>query len=388
MSNLLSLMRRRISRKRMLIILISILAFILAAVFATAWYYSGVLNHRALKVRHEPFKHNLTASVVDEGLVRLEDGPEGGRWKNAGKWGLEWDGGSGMIGEIVEEGGDFVVRRFTLADGHSPNSESALVSGYIYPQDPFLAFGIEYEDVQYETPLGTQDAWQFKGEGDTWVIFVHGHRGGPEDGLALVPILHDLGLPSLFITYRNDEGQPRDPGGIHQFGATEWEDLHSAAEYVLSQPDARNIVLIGISMGGGVIAKFLYESPLAGRVTGVVLDSPVLDFKATVDYGARKLHLPGFVTAPMKWISSWRYGVDWEAMDYLKDADRLKGPILLIHGENDGQVPIATSNELAELRRDIVTYSVYPDTPHGGSWNVDSERYERELKGFLNSVVK
>lgn len=387
MSNLLSLMRRRISRKRMLIVLISVLAFILAAVFATAWYYSGVLNHRALKVRHEPFKHNLTASVVEEGLVRLEDGPERGRWKNPGRWGLEWEGGSGMIGEIVEEAEDRVVRRFTLADGNSPESESGLVSGYIYPQDPFLAFGIEYEDVQYETPLGTQDAWLFEGEGNTWVIFVHGHRGGPEDGLALVPILHDLGLPSLFITYRNDEGQPRDPEGIHQFGATEWQDLHSAAEYVLSQPVARNIVLIGISMGGGVIVKFLYESPLAGEVSGVVLDSPVLDFKATVDYGARKLHLPGLVTAPMKWIASLRFGVDWKAMDYLKDADRLDKPILLIHGEDDRQVPIETSNKLAELRPDIVTYSVYADTPHGGAWNVDSERYDRELKDFLNSVV-
>ena len=372
----------------MLIILISVLAFILAAVFATAWYYSGVLNHRALKVRHEPFKHNLTASLLEEGLVRLEDGPEGGRWENPGRWGLEWDGGSGMIGKIVEEGGDFVVRRFTLAEGNLPNANSALVSGYIYPQDPFLAFGIEYEDVRYKTPLGTQDAWLFEGEGDTWVIFIHGHRGGPEDGLALVPILNELKLPSLFITYRNDEGQPRDPGGIHQFGATEWQDLHSAAEYVLSRPDARNIVLIGISMGGGVIMKFLYDSPVASEVSGVVLDSPVLDFKATVDYGARKLHLPAFVNAPMKWLASLRFGVDWGAMDYLRDVDRLEAPILLIHGENDRQVPIDTSNRLSELRPDIVTYSVYADTPHGGSWNVDSDRYERELKDFLSSVVK
>ncbi len=388
MSNLLSLMRRRISRKRMLIILISVLAFILAAVFATAWYYSGVLNHRALKVRHEPFKHNLTASMVEEGLVRLEDGPGEGRWRLQGRWGLEWESGSGMIGEIVEEGGDFVVRRFTLAEGHSPNSDSALVSGYIYPQDPFLAFGIEYEDVKYETPLGTQDAWLFEGEGDTWVIFVHGHLGGPEDGLALVPILHDLGLPSLFITYRNDEGQPRDPTGIHQFGATEWEDLDAAVEHTIAQLGAKKVVLIGISMGGGVIMKFLYESALADEVSGVVLDSPVLDFKATVDYGARRLHLPGFVTAPMKWITSLRFGVDWAAMDYLKDTDRLDKPILLIHGEDDRQVPIETSNKLAGLRPDIVTYSTYRDTPHGGSWNVDSERYEREIKNFLLSVVK
>ena len=372
----------------MLIILIAIVALAMTANFVVAWYYSGVLHHRALKVRHEPFKYNTVASEVGEGLVRLEDGPKQGRWALAGQWGIEWDGGSGILGEIVEEGENYVVRRFTLANGSPPDSEPGLVSGYIYPQDPNLAFGIEYEEVHYEAPLGMQDAWQFEGDGDTWVIFIHGHLGGPEDGLALAPILQDLGIPSLFIKYRNDEGQPRDPGGIHQFGATEWEDLHAASEYVLSQPGAQRVVLIGISMGGGVIAKFLYESPLAGVVSGAVLDSPVLDFKATVDHGARKLHLPGFVTAPMKWLASLRYGVDWEEMDYFKDADRLEVPILLIHGEDDGQVPVETSTKLAELRPDIVRYSVYPNTPHGGSWNVDSERYERELKEFLLSVVK
>lgn len=372
----------------MLIIIIAVIAFVLAANFGVAWYYSGVLHHRALKVTHEPFKYNVTASAVGVGLVRLQDGPDRGRWTLAGKWGIEWEGGNGMVGEIVEEGEGYVVRRFDLADGVPPDLEPALVSGYIYPQDPYLAFGIEYEDVQYEAPLGLQDAWQFEGEGDTWAIFVHGHRGGPEDGLALAPILQDLRIPALFITYRNDEGQPRDPGGIHRFGATEWRDLHAAVEYTLSQPGAENVALIGISMGGGVIVKFLYESPLAGVVSGVVLDSPVLDFKATVDHGARKLHLPGFVTAPMKWLTSLRYGVDWEATDYLKDVDRLEAPILLIHGENDGQVPIGTSKELAELSPEIVSYNVYPNTPHGGSWNVDSERYERELKDFLGSFIK
>ena len=200
------------------------------------------------------------------------------------------------------------------------------------------------------------------------------------------PVLHDLRIPALFITYRNDEGQPRDPGGIHQFGAIEWHDLHAAVEYARAQLGAEKVVLIGISMGGGVIVKFLYESPSASAVSGVVLDSPVLDFKSTVDHGARRLHLPSFVTAPMKWIASLRFGVDWGAMDYLRDADRLQIPILLIHGENDGQVPIETSNKLANLRSDIVTYSVYPNTPHGGSWNVDSQRYERELKDFLLMV--
>lgn len=370
----------------MLIIVVAIVAFLLAANVGVAWYYSGVLHHRALEVRHGPFNHNIVASEVGEGLVRLEGGSENGRWTLAGNWGIEWDGGSGMIGELVEGSEEYAVRRFTLAEGSPPDHSSALVSSYIYPHDPYRAFGIEYDVVQYETSLGSQDAWRFEGRGNTWAIFVHGLRGGPGDGLALVPILRDLEVPSLFITYRNDESQPRDPGGIHQFGATEWRDLHAAVEYAHARLGAEKVVLIGISMGGAIIMKFLYESPLAGAVSGVVLDSPMLDFKATVDQGARRLHLPGFVTAPMKWITSLRFGVDWDAMDYLKDADRLQVPILLIHGENDRQVPVETSNRLAELRPDVVTYNVYMNTPHGGSWNVDSERYERDLRDFLLRV--
>ena len=379
---------RRVRRKWVFVPLISVFFLLAVLNFGVAWYYSGVLNDLALAVGEDKIEYDLIASAVGEGLVKLEKGPDDGEWRLRGKWGLSWDGGSGMIGNIVEYGGNFLVRRFTMADGDPPRSAPALVSGDIYPNDPLLAYGIEYENVEYETPLGRQAAWRFEGDADTWAIFVHGHRGIPGDGLSSLPVLHDLGIPALFITYRNDKGQPQDPSGIYQYGLTEWQDLHAAVEYALSQPGARDVVLIGHSMGGGIVVKFLYESPLASSVTGAVVDSPVMDFEAPVDMGAGERNLPGFVTATVKWIATLRFGVDWDAMDYLKDADGLDTPILLIHGEHDMRVPIETSDKLAELRPDLVTYSVYSDATHADAWNVDSGRYERELREFLLRVVK
>ena len=379
---------RRVGRKWVFVPLISVFFLLAVLNFGVAWYYSGVLNDLALEVREDEVEYNLIASAVDKGLVRLEEGPSDAEWRLRGKWGLSWDGGSGMIGDIVEYGDDFLVRRFTMADGDPPRSAPAFVSGDVYPNDPYLAFGIKYEEVEYETPLGRQDAWRFEGDDDTWAVFVHGHRGILGDGLSSMPVLNDLGIPALFITYRNDKGQPQDPSGIYQYGLTEWQDLHAAVEYALSQPGARDVVLIGHSMGGGIVAKFLYESPLASSVTGAVMDSPVMDFKAPVDLGARERNLPGFVTATVKWIATLRFGLDWDAMDYLKDADRLDSPILLIHGEDDTRVPMETSDKLGELRPDLVTYSVYPDATHADAWNVDSGRYERELREFLLRVVK
>ena len=380
--------RRRNRRKLVFILLISVLSLLAVLNFSVAWYLSGVLKDRALEVREYKLEYNLTASAFGQDLVRLENGPDHGAWRRPGKWGLSWDTGSGMVRDIMEDGGDFLVRQFTIGQGDPPSSTPAFVSGSIYPNDPLLAFGIEYEKVQYETPLGSQDAWRFEGEDDTWAIFVHGHRGTPGDGLPSLPVLHDLGFPALFITYRNDKGQPQDPSGFYQFGLTEWQDLHAAVEYVLTQPGARHVVLIGHSMGGSIITKFLYESPLAGSVNGVVFDSPMMDFKAPVDSGARKYHLPGFLTTTVKWITTLRFGLDWDAMDYLQNADRLDVPILLIHGKNDTYVPIETSNKLAELRPDLVTFNVYPNATHANSWNVDSARYERELREFLLRVIK
>ena len=362
---------------------------LLAAVnLGVAWYYSGVLYDLALEVKEDEVEYNLVATDIGDGMVRLEDGPDDGEWRLPGRWGLVWDGGNGMLGDIVENGTTDLVRRFMLVDGEPPRSSPAEVSSNIFPNDPYLAFGIEYEEIEYEAPLGALDAWRFEGDLDTWAIFVHGHRGKRGDGLPALPTLHALGMPAVFITYRNDEGQPGDPSGIYQYGLTEWEDLHAAVAYVLSQPDAKQVVLIGDSMGGGIVTKFLYESALAGSVAGAVLDSPVMDFNAPVDLGARERNLPGFVTGTVKWVAMLRFGVDWGAMDYLQETRRLDVPILLLHGTDDTIVPIETSDELARLRPDLVTYSVYRDTTHGDAWNTETERYERELREFLLDAAR
>ncbi len=353
-----------------------------------ALYYSNVLYDLALEVRPDEVEYDVTATDTADGLVRLEDGPGDGQWRLPGRWGLVWDGGNGMLGEIVEDGPTHVVRTFTLVDGDPPRAAPAEVTSDVFPNDPYRAFGIDYAEVEYDAPLGPQDAWRFEGSLDTWAIFVHGHRGKRGDGLPALPTLHALGMPALFIAYRNDPGQPGDPSNIYQYGLTEWEDLHAAAQYVLSQPEVERVVLIGDSMGGGIVTKFLLESPFAASVAVVVLDSPVLDFNAPVDLGARQRNIPGFVTATVKWVATLRFGVDWAAMDYLEDADRLDVPILLLHGTDDTRVPRETSDELAQLRPDIVHYSVYENTTHGAAWNTNSERYEAELKAFLLEAAR
>ena len=195
--------------------------------------------------------------------------------------------------------------------------------------------------------LGPMPAWSIPiDEWHTWAIFVHGINGSRNVGLRIAPTLHADGLPTLLITYREDLGAPASPDGLHHMGLTEWRDLAAAARYALSH-GAQRLVLVGYSMGGAIVTQFMEHSPLAADVSGLVLDSPALDWKAILSFNATEMGLPSFAADPVEWMIDARIDPDWNSLDALQHPGDFHLPILLFHGTEDKLVPIATSNRFA-----------------------------------------
>jgi uncharacterized protein len=214
---------------------------------------------------------------------------------------------------------------------------------------------------------------------------VHGINDDPQVGLRIAPTLRRAGLPSLYITYRDDLGAPDSPDGMHHQGLTEWHDLEAAARFALAH-GARRLVLVGYSMGGALVTQFMQHSPLASRVAGLVLDAPVLDWKKTISFNATEMGMPSFSTIPVEWAIGVRIDADWDSLDALQHTDDLQLPILLFHGGEDEIVPISTSEELAvELPR-WVTYHRVPRAGHTEAWNVNPRLYERQVTDFVSQL--
>ena len=81
-------------------------------------------------------------------------------------------------------------------------------------------------------------------------------------------------------------------------------------------------------MGGAVVTSFLYQSRLAARVRGVILDAPGLNLDAAIDHGAgaRRLPLlgapiPAPLTTVAESIAGFRYHLDWDRLDYVRLVD-------------------------------------------------------------------
>jgi pimeloyl-ACP methyl ester carboxylesterase len=228
-------------------------------------------------------------------------------------------------------------------------------------------------------------AWRVGPRAPTWAIVVHGINDDPEVGLRLLPELSRSGLTSLLITYREDLGAPPSPDGLHHMGLTEWHDLEAAARYALSR-GARRLVLIGYSMGGSLVTQFMQHSPLAGRVAGLVLDAPALDWQQIISFQASEMGLPGIAAKPVEWAIGARIDADWGDLDALAHPDALRLPILLFHGTDDQVVSIATSEDLAEELPGRVSFFPAPDADHTEAWNVAPELYERRLGAFLGRI--
>ncbi len=360
-----------------------------ATLFAVGWYYSETLRDDALGPDFSSDRPDLTALSVSADSVTLgatSDTDRNGDWQRPGVFGLEWQGGYGQVGAIIEPGEDMVTREFTPMLGDLAPGEEVRLDSFAFPGDPLQARGIDFRQAAYESPLGTMPAWIAGANGDTWAIFVHGKDASRRESLRILPTLLDTGLRTLVITYRNDPEAPPDPSGLHRYGETEWRDLEAAAQYALGM-GAQRLVLVGYSMGGAIAVRFLLESPLADRVAGVILDSPVLDFGAAVDYGASDRGIPGFITWTGKTIAGRRFDIDWDGLDYLSRSGELRTPILLFHGDDDDKAPVSTSDALAAARPDLVTYVRTPGAGHVRSWNADPEAYESAVRGFLRGVA-
>jgi len=350
-------------------------------------YYSESLKSGALEPDHGPDKLDLLVSALDDGsitLVTTKDAKSDGDWTKPGTFGIEWPGGYAQTGPILQLGSGSVAREFKPVKGDLKVGDTVRLDSFAFPGDPLDGRGIPFEDVTLPSELGALPAWLVKGDPSVWGIFVHGKGANRRETLRMLPAVTQSGLSSLIITYRNDVEAPKSPDGFYRYGESEWKDLDAAAQYAVDH-GAQRLVLVGYSMGGGIVMSFMQRSSRAQRVDALVLDSPMLDFSATVDYGARGI--PGFLNKIGKTVAGLRFGIHWSRLNYLEAAADLRVPVLLFHGDADEKVPVETSDKLARARPDIVTYVRATGVGHVRSWNSDPPAYEAKVREFLARVT-
>ncbi|HAS44554.1 MAG TPA: S9 family peptidase [Microscillaceae bacterium] len=211
-----------------------------------------------------------------------------------------------------------------------------------------------------------------KGKKRPAVLFFHGgsrrqmllgfhHRGYYHNNYAMNQYLASKGYIVLSVNYRSGIGYGmkfREALNYGATGASEFQDVIAAGRYLQSRPevDAKKIGLWGGSYGGYLTALGLARASdmfAAGVDMHGVHDwnAIVKNFIPSYNPLARKDFAKlAYDSSPIAFIKTWR------------------SPVLLIHGDDDRNVPFSETVDLAEsLRKQKVEFEqlIFPDEVHG-----------------------
>jgi pimeloyl-ACP methyl ester carboxylesterase len=317
--------------------------------------------------------------------------------KTRGRYGLWFAGDAGYarMGEILEADDSQVTRELIGVDfGDLAAASHGRFGGWFY-RDP-RELGFPVEDVDIDTPVGAAPAWLVPAERDDrdWVIQVHGRGVTRAETIRAVPVFRAAGYASLLVSYRNDSVAPNSPDRRYALGGTEWRDVEAAIEFAVSR-GAKNIVLMGWSMGGATVLQSSILSRHRALLRGIALESPVIDWRSVLDFQAAQQRVPHLVRLGALRLlgSGWARPltglaepIDLDRLDIVTRASELTLPTLVMHSADDGYVPVDAARALAILRPDLVTYDEFTGARHAKLWNYDPERFDATIASWLRTL--
>ncbi|HEY0815374.1 MAG TPA: alpha/beta fold hydrolase [Pseudonocardia sp.] len=352
------------------------------------WFYTNVLLDTSVRPLFPEIVKDSDAATVTLAPSRLAAQP--------GTWGLRWPQGLAVIGPVATADRAGVVRPL-LSGPRPPVGTEAVLDASTFEPDP-SAHGLAFTEVDIATPLGPCPAWFVPAEkepagavnaADTWAVLVHGRGGTRREALRVLPTLHALGLPGLVLSYRNDPEAPASPDGRYHLGDTEWLDVEAGVRYALEN-GARQVVLVGWSMGAAIAGALLDRSALASTVAALVWDAPLLDWRATLRQQARIRRIPPAVTLLTTGLTRRRIGIDFDRFDLRRRPPAVRPPTLLIHSAGDSAVPVGPSRDLAKVGPAMgwpMTYLEVDVAEHTAAWNADPAVYEDAVTRFLRAAL-
>jgi dipeptidyl aminopeptidase/acylaminoacyl peptidase len=177
------------------------------------------------------------------------------------------------------------------------------------------------------------------------VIVLHGHGGNKH---TLLPLAHFL-YPRYNVLLLDHRGHGESDGGRTTIGYEERLDVHGAVDLLLEH-GLGPVGIYGMSMGGATAILAAAED---ARIAAVVADSPYARLRWAVQQSANLRGYPSIVTPFIAFVGCLttalhlRYRM--RAFDPVEAVEQIAPrPLLLMHGELDSVVPVASAHALFE----------------------------------------
>src|SRR3989338_511762 len=241
--------------------------------------------------------------------------------------------------------------------------------------------GLKYEEINFKSADGIKlSGWLIpNNKTKSAVIVMHGY---PADKANLLGIAEFLAKDfNVFLFDFRSFG--KSDGKYTTIGYLEKNDLTGAIEFLEKDKNITKIGLYGFYLGGAVALMADHKNIMA-----IVSDSAY----AKLSNMARRMYSPFLILKyPLAYLTKI-YGlvflhVNIENVNPAEDIKTKEIPILLIHAENDSQIPLSEAYLLHEANKNAELWIV-KDADHGMAHSANPKAYEEKVTGFFKKNLK
>jgi len=258
---------------------------------------------------------------------------------------------------------------------------------FIENRTKLRAQGAEFDKTMTPVTIVNKDGMTLHGryrltenENHNWVISVHGYK---DDHRFMLPYVMKFFESGYNVFTQDNRAHGLSDGKFISMGWHDKDDVYEWLDTIVKMdPDAR-ILVHGISMGGATTMM------LAGlnhpSVVGYIEDcgyTTVFDiFKTVIN---RDYHLPAFpIVHVCSLITRIILKYDYKKSSSLAQLAKCDKPILFIHGEKDGFVPLWMGQKCYEEYTGPKDMYIAKEAGHAESMDWYPEEYFKEVFDFV-----
>jgi len=270
-------------------------------------------------------------------------------------------------------------------------------AGYPRRHPPALmpdALHLPYETLEVPTPAGPRlPAWFIPaGPGRApGVVLVHGWESARDRTLPHAQVLHAAGFHVLTFDVRGHGANSAEtlPLSVGEYAA----DARAAVAAMLARPDVSRVAILGHSMGAA--GSLVAAAGVPDIAAVIAVATPADPYRLTRQtFRLARLPIPGPVAWPLAWLTTRVYlrprGHTIPSVSATRAIREIEVPVMLVHGDQDGIVPVGHLARLAAARRAARPHAVTETmVVEGGrhSWLYEFPAYRAAIARFLATAL-